>query len=197
MNHLHHWLDSPEWALAFHRSLCHSSPLIPISPQFLMSRALTSWRTPSSHLNLGLPVFLHPHGLELKTFWTVLWGSIRTTCPHQRSLFILIHLTTSGSSDNWYNSLLHLLLHSPFSSTAPEMHLRILLSNEHRHLSSVFYEMNIVVIFCLRLVWHHILQSDVTLFSASLTSSKNLLPQLPVGSSHDSVPCGSGVLSHE
>jgi hypothetical protein len=50
----------------------------------------------------------------------------------------LIHLTISGSSDNWYNSVLYLLLHSPFSSTAPKMHLRILLSNEQRDLSSVF-----------------------------------------------------------
>jgi hypothetical protein len=89
-HHHHHWLDSPGWALAFHRSLCHSSLLITTSLQFLMSTALISWTTPSSHLNLGLPIFLDPHDLELKTFWTVHWGSIRTTCPHQRSLFVTL-----------------------------------------------------------------------------------------------------------
>jgi hypothetical protein len=66
--HHHHWLDSPGWALAFHRSLCHSSLLITMSLQLLMSRALISWRTPSSRLNLGLPIILYPHGLELKLF---------------------------------------------------------------------------------------------------------------------------------
>jgi hypothetical protein len=68
---------------------------------------------------------------------------VHTTCPHQRSLFILIHLTIRDSSNYWYISLLCLLLQSPLSYSAPKMHLRILLSNEHRNLSSIFFNVQV------------------------------------------------------
>ena len=42
-HHHHHWLDSPWWALAFLRSLAHSSLLRAIFFQFLIPNILISW----------------------------------------------------------------------------------------------------------------------------------------------------------
>ena len=62
-HHHHHWLDSPWWALAFLRSLAHSSLSRATFFQFLTSDILIYWSTPSSHCNFGLPTFLTPSSL--------------------------------------------------------------------------------------------------------------------------------------
>jgi len=62
-HHHHHWLDSPWWTLAFLRSFAHSFLSRATFFQFLTSNILTSWSTPSSHRNFGLPTLLTVSGL--------------------------------------------------------------------------------------------------------------------------------------
>jgi hypothetical protein len=81
--------------------------------------------------------------LVLNTYTTILLIttlllSILITCPAQPNLFILIYLTMSGSLNSSYSSWFYLFLHTPFSCTAPKMHLNILLSDTLNNLSSVF-----------------------------------------------------------
>jgi hypothetical protein len=61
-HHHHHWFDSPTWALAFLRSFCQLSFSIATFLQFFTPKVLISWITSSSHLSLGLPIFLIPVG---------------------------------------------------------------------------------------------------------------------------------------
>ena len=61
---IHHWLDSPWWALAF-LSCAHSSLLRATFFQLLTPNILISWSKPSSHRNFGLPTLLAPSGLVL------------------------------------------------------------------------------------------------------------------------------------
>jgi hypothetical protein len=95
-HHHHHWLDSPMWALALLRSLCQLSFSITKFVQFFTPKVLISWITSSSHLSLGLPLFLIPTSLVLNTFLTVLLLSLCVTCSAQPNLFILIYITMSG-----------------------------------------------------------------------------------------------------
>jgi hypothetical protein len=85
-NHHDHWLDSPVWTLTFFRSFSQSSLFITTFLQFVIPGTLISWLTPSSHLSLGLPIFLVPSGLLLNTFLTVLLFSIHIICPFQLTL---------------------------------------------------------------------------------------------------------------
>ena len=72
VNHHHHWLDSPWWAVAFLRSFAHSSLLRATFFHFLTPSILIFWSTPSSHRNFGLPAFLAPSSLVLNIFLSVL-----------------------------------------------------------------------------------------------------------------------------
>jgi hypothetical protein len=98
-------------------------------PPNLTPRVLISWITLSSHLSLGLPVFLVPSGLVTNTILTDLLLSVHVICPAQLNLFIYIYFIISGSLNSLYNSRLYLFHHVPLSSTVPKMHLRTLLSN--------------------------------------------------------------------
>jgi hypothetical protein len=60
INHHHHWLDSPTWAL-----VCKLSFSIAKFLQFFTAKVLICWITSSSHLSLGLPIFLIPISLVL------------------------------------------------------------------------------------------------------------------------------------
>ena len=91
--HHHHWLDSPWWALAFLRSLTHSSLLRATFFQFLTPSTLISWSTPSSHRNFGLPTLLAPSGFGVEYLFkhSVVVHTHQVPCPCQSFNFHIIN----------------------------------------------------------------------------------------------------------
>jgi hypothetical protein len=93
---------------------------------------LISFTRSSSHLNLGLPMFLFPSGQPSRTFCGTLLLSIVRTCPSHSVLRDLISTTMSGLLYRLSSFLLELIRHVPFIHTGPYIHRKIFLSQDMR-----------------------------------------------------------------
>ena len=83
------------------------------------SKVVTSFNTESSHLNLGLPLFLLHPGWENFIFLQGALSSILAICPNHFNLFILIIFIMLGSLCKLYSSSLDFILHTPLTQTGP------------------------------------------------------------------------------